>query len=63
MRRLRLRREALTELTTTDLGSVVGGSGNSCQNVCNTGLNDCITGLPCIRTIRADCVATSAATC
>jgi hypothetical protein len=56
-RALRLSKETLTELTTAELVDVVGASGASCQYECNSGpLNDCITGLPCIRTLPRDCL-------
>ncbi|MDQ1711732.1 MAG: hypothetical protein QOE45_1182 [Frankiaceae bacterium] len=55
-RRLHLHKETLTELTTAELNGVVGASGNSCQNVCNSRVQDCITGLPCLRTLPRDCL-------
>jgi hypothetical protein len=49
MRALRLRRETLAELTTDDLGHVVGGlSGASCQNVCGSDVQQCLTGIVCL---------------
>jgi hypothetical protein len=51
MRALRLQKETLAELTTDDLGLVVGGviSGASCENVCPASdLRQCLTGSICL---------------
>jgi bacteriocin-like protein len=50
-RTLSLKREALTELTNTELDQVVGGSGLSCIN-CNSDFQQCITGVDCLPTSR-----------
>jgi hypothetical protein len=53
-RTLTLKKETLTELTTAELGSVVGGqlSGPSCNIACNqSDFQQCLTGLHCINTL------------
>ena len=50
-RTLRLKKETLTELSTTDLGRVVGGSALTCieTQVCNNSdFKECFTGIPCL---------------
>lgn len=55
MRSLKLSKETLTELTTGDLVSVVGGaSGASCPNVCpQSDFMECLTGLKCLSLLCA----------
>lgn len=50
MRKLSLKKDTLTELSTEDLDGVVGGSGLSCISnmICSSDFQQCITGLGCL---------------
>ncbi len=55
-RKLVLRKETLTELSTAELGAMIGGSGPTC-GACGSDFQQCLTGLDCIATLQ-DCVVT-----
>jgi len=55
MRRLRLSKETLADLTDTELGAVAGGATTNCPHntltcngPCHSDFQQCITGLPCL---------------